>query len=55
MMPCPGCGEEVPPEETCWLVRGRFYCGERCASRAYHRGQVLTRALPTGSVSHINR
>lgn len=28
--PCPECGNRLP-DETVWIVRGKFYCSERCA------------------------
>lgn len=31
---CPGCGNRVPDDETCWIREGKFYCSERCIRNA---------------------
>lgn len=31
---CPTCAEEIDTDRCVWLVRGRFYCSERCAKKA---------------------
>jgi hypothetical protein len=33
-LPCPWCTQDIDTEEMIWMVRGKFYCSEKCARGA---------------------